>query len=50
MFDSSEEEISESDKVRHPASAGSGYQNLETFQKQKLRQKVSFLIRLEPLN
>ena len=50
LFDSSEEDVSESEKLRHQANSGSGYQNLETFQKQKLRQKVSFLIWFELLD
>ena len=40
LLDSSEEDISEAERPRHPAP---GYQNLETFQKQKLRQKVETL-------
>jgi len=47
LFDSSEEDVSESEKLRHQANSGSGYQNLETFQKQKLRQKLRKLNTLE---
>ena len=43
LFDSSEEDISESEKLRHQNTNRNGYQNLETFQKQKLRQKVGFI-------
>ena len=46
LFDSSEEDISESEKLRHQNTNRNGYQNLETFQKQKLRQKASFTFRL----
>lgn len=42
LYESSDEDISESDRLRNRSRAG--YQNLETFQKQKLKQKVGFII------
>jgi len=46
LFDSSEEDISDAERLRQ-RTGRNGYQNLETFQKQKLRQKLRKLNTLD---